>query len=109
MKLSTLHLKQDEAKQLNSLFEKIYSESNPDVRRAMNKSFVESGIAIMCLTHKCIFIITNGWIYSNIPNQIITFYLYVGGTVLSTNWQEVSSQTVDVKPPTGTEFRPWDE
>lgn len=34
---------QDEAKQLNGLFERIYSESNPDVRRAMNKSFTESG------------------------------------------------------------------
>lgn len=34
----------EEAKQLNGLFERIYSESNPDVRRAMNKSFTESGI-----------------------------------------------------------------
>lgn len=33
----------EEAKQLNSLFEKIYNESNPEVRRAMNKSFTESG------------------------------------------------------------------
>lgn len=33
----------DEAKQLNNLFERIYSDSNPEVRRAMNKSFTESG------------------------------------------------------------------
>lgn len=36
------------------------------------------------------------------------FYL-TGGTVLSTNWNEVGSQKVEVKPPTGTEFRPWTE
>lgn len=33
----------------------------------------------------------------------------LGGTVLSTNWNEVGSGKVDVKPPSGTEFRPWDE
>lgn len=33
----------------------------------------------------------------------------VGGTVLSTNWNEVGPQKVEVKPPTGTEFRPWME
>lgn len=33
----------EEAKQLNGLFERIYNDSNPDVRRAMNKSFTESG------------------------------------------------------------------
>lgn len=37
----------DEAKQLNSLFEKIYQDASPDVRRAMNKSFTESGMKIM--------------------------------------------------------------
>lgn len=62
----------DEEKQLNNLFERIYSDSNPEVRRAMNKSFTESG-----------------------------------GTVLSTNWNEVGGQKVEMKPPTGTEFRPW--
>lgn len=39
----------------------------------------------------------------------VRLFTYVGGTVLSTNWQEVSTQKVDVKPPTGTEFRPWME
>ncbi|EDV92717.1 protein SGT1 homolog [Drosophila grimshawi] len=59
---------------LNHLFKKIYSTSTPEVQKAMNKSFSESG-----------------------------------GTVLSTNWNEVSKETVTVKPPEGTEFRQWDK
>jgi hypothetical protein len=31
-----------------------------------------------------------------------------GGTVLSTNWQEVGKSKVDVKPPDGMEFKKWD-
>ncbi|KAL7729257.1 hypothetical protein ACLKA6_009710 [Drosophila palustris] len=59
---------------LNQLFKKIYSSSSPEVRKAMNKSFSESG-----------------------------------GTVLSTNWNEVGKEKVDIKPPEGTEFREWDK
>uniref|UniRef100_A0A1B0AB01 SGS domain-containing protein n=1 Tax=Glossina pallidipes TaxID=7398 RepID=A0A1B0AB01_GLOPL len=59
---------------LQRLFKKIYSSSSPEVQKAMNKSFSESG-----------------------------------GTVLSTNWNEVSKQQVEVKPPEGTEFKKWDE
>ncbi|XP_034488977.1 protein SGT1 homolog [Drosophila innubila] len=58
---------------LSQLFKKIYSSSTPEVQKAMNKSFSESG-----------------------------------GTVLSTNWNEVSKDKVDIKPPEGTEFRNWD-
>ncbi|EDW80764.1 uncharacterized protein Dwil_GK11706 [Drosophila willistoni] len=32
-----------------------------------------------------------------------------GGTVLSTNWNEVSQDKVPIKPPEGTEFREWDK
>ncbi|XP_041564976.1 protein SGT1 homolog [Drosophila elegans] len=59
---------------LNNLFKKIYSTSSPEVQKAMNKSFSESG-----------------------------------GTVLSTNWDEVGKEKVTVKPPDGTEFREWEK
>ncbi|ALC46208.1 Sgt1 [Drosophila busckii] len=59
---------------LNQLFKKIYNSSTPEVQKAMNKSFSESG-----------------------------------GTVLSTNWNEVSKEKVSIKPPEGTEFREWDK
>jgi suppressor of G2 allele of SKP1 len=32
-----------------------------------------------------------------------------GGTVLSTNWNEVAKEKVTVKPPDGVEFKKWDE
>ncbi len=62
--------KEDES--VETLFSKIYSDGNDDQRRAMIKSFYESG-----------------------------------GTVLSTNWNEVSKKKVEVKPPEGVEFRKW--
>jgi len=58
---------------LNEMFQKIYSDANDDVRKAMNKSFSESG-----------------------------------GTVLSTNWNDIGAAKTDVKPPDGMEFKKWD-
>ena len=58
---------------LNSMFQKIYGEGSDEVKRAMNKSFQESG-----------------------------------GTVLSTNWQDIKKGKTDVKPPDGMEFKKWD-
>lgn len=59
---------------LNELFQKIYTEGSDEVKKAMNKSFLESG-----------------------------------GTVLSTNWNEVGEKKVDVKPPDGMEWKKWED
>lgn len=41
--------------------------------------------------------------------RFLFILFFAGGTVLSTNWNEVGSQTVGVKPPSGTDFVPWSE
>jgi len=58
---------------LNEMFQKIYGDANDDVKRAMNKSFQESG-----------------------------------GTVLSTNWNEIGKEKTEVKPPDGMEWKKYD-
>ncbi|GIY25559.1 protein SGT1 homolog [Caerostris extrusa] len=58
---------------LNQLFQKIYAEGSDETRKAMNKSFMESG-----------------------------------GTVLSTNWNDIAAKKVEVNPPEGMEYKKWD-
>ncbi|XP_023024371.1 suppressor of G2 allele of skp1 [Leptinotarsa decemlineata] len=59
---------------INKLFQEIYGKGSDEVKRAMNKSYMESG-----------------------------------GTVLSTNWSEISKEKVQVKPPDGMEFKKWND
>ena len=58
---------------LNEMFRKIYADASDDTKKAMAKSFSESG-----------------------------------GTVLSTNWDEIKGQKTEVKPPEGMEYKKWD-
>ena len=57
---------------LNSFFQKIFADADDDTKKAMMKSYQESG-----------------------------------GTTLSTNWDEVKQRKVEVKPPTGSEWKQW--
>jgi suppressor of G2 allele of SKP1 len=57
---------------LNGFFQKIFGDADEDTKRAMMKSYQESG-----------------------------------GTTLSTNWDDVKKAPVEVKPPTGSEWKKW--
>ncbi|KAI3381304.1 hypothetical protein SNEBB_005494 [Seison nebaliae] len=62
----------DEA--LTKMFRKIYADGSDEQKKAILKSFSESG-----------------------------------GTVLSTNWNEVKNDKVEVKPPDGMEYKEWEK
>ncbi|CAI2354995.1 unnamed protein product [Caenorhabditis sp. 36 PRJEB53466] len=73
-------VKEDEDEKLegdaavNKMFRKIYEDASDDVRRAMMKSYSESG-----------------------------------GTVLSTNWSEISKKKVEVQPPACMEYKEYEK
>ncbi|GJQ85380.1 putative SGS domain protein [Trypoxylus dichotomus] len=58
---------------VNKLFQEIYGKGSDEVKKAMNKSYIESG-----------------------------------GTVLSTNWDEIKKEKVPIKPPDGMEWKKWE-
>src|SRR5260370_40648087 len=59
---------------LNEFFQNLFTNADEDTKRAMMKSFSESG-----------------------------------GTSLSTNWEEVKKAPVQIKPPSGSEARKWEQ
>lgn len=63
---------EDDDDPLNKVFKDIYGKGSDEQRRAMMKSYVESG-----------------------------------GTVLSTNWEDVGKRKVDVSPPDGMVAKEW--
>lgn len=63
----------DNEAQVDAFFKQLYKDADEDTRRAMNKSFAESG-----------------------------------GTVLSTNWDEVKQKKIEPSPPSGMEVKTFD-
>ncbi|VDL81772.1 unnamed protein product [Nippostrongylus brasiliensis] len=59
---------------VNRMFKKLYSEASDDVKKAMIKSYQESG-----------------------------------GTVLSTNWAEISKKRTEVQPPDCMEYKRFEQ
>jgi suppressor of G2 allele of SKP1 len=57
---------------VNGFFQQIFADADDDTKKAMMKSYQESG-----------------------------------GTTLSTNWDEVKKGKVEVKPPSGSEWKKW--
>jgi suppressor of G2 allele of SKP1 len=63
----------EDEKDVNFFFKKLFKDGTPEQQRAMMKSFTESN-----------------------------------GTALSTDWNDVSSRTVETVPPDGVEAKKWD-
>lgn len=74
--------KEDESG-LNSMFQHIFKSGDDDTRKAMMKSFSESGLFL--------------------PWKLKSIITLLGGTCLSTDWKDIGSKTTAVTPPEGME------
>ena len=80
---------------LNEMFQKIYADASDETKRAMNKSFQAS--------YQLFYILIN-INQMNLINEIQES----GGTVLSTNWNDIGKEKTEVKPPDGMEWKKYD-
>ena len=77
------------------MFQKIYADASDETKRAMNKSFQAS--------YQLVYILIN-INQMNLINEIQES----GGTVLSTNWNDIGKEKTEVKPPDGMEWKKYD-
>ena len=80
---------------LNEMFQKIYADASDETKRAMNKSFQASYQLVYMLIDVS---------QMNLINEIQES----GGTVLSTNWNDIGKEKTEVKPPDGMEWKKYD-
>ena len=80
---------------MNEMFQKIYADASDETKRAMNKSFQAS--------YQLFYILIN-INQMNLINEIQES----GGTVLSTNWNDIGKEKTEVKPPDGMEWKKYD-
>ena len=77
------------------MFQKIYADASDETKRAMNKSFQAS--------YQLFYILIN-INQMNLINEIQES----GGTVLSTNWNDIGKEKTEIKPPDGMEWKKYD-
>ena len=77
------------------MFQKIYADASDETKRAMNKSFQASYQLVYMLIDVS---------QMNLINEIQES----GGTVLSTNWNDIGKEKTEVKPPDGMEWKKYD-
>ena len=86
---------------LNEMFQKIYADASDETKRAMNKSFQANSTLILRLFDFS-FVSLSNLHDDNLWQQ------ESGGTVLSTNWNDIGKEKTEVKPPDGMEWKKYD-